>query len=552
MQKNADKKFRLVNILVIFLCLSGAIYCVIMFRLDLRTLDSINENPVGTIIIGNDVVQRRKGNRVLWDRLTSDSPVYSGDEIRTADISNATLFIEGNSIDLNEKTVIRLQRSPEEGDSILISLEEGNLVLTTVAGGGNIVLNLMGRKLETGPLTVLSASVGKDSAVVQVSEGTATLTGEGQRQEIAAGTMIALDLSGTEQTLKSAVMLRPLPDARYLKDGPEPLFINFAWNKVNLDSGEPLRLDIAEDRNFNRIILVFENLDTTARVALNDGLWYWRLSLMESTVISTGRLTVADASGPALLSPAMDSLFRYRDKLPQLRFQWSEIAGASSYIMEACQTPDFINPRLRTQTTSVFLFDSSLGTGNWYWRVMPVFPPVYEGRTVFSSVSFFRIEQAGTAGQVPGVFMPVLPEPVIESPETVMLLSEPLNRLPIEGHRIGIEQLSESNSIVFSWSAVQGANAYIFTLFQVTAGNPDTGNGRRQIIRVPPGNRRNWTLENLATLGKGTFIWQVEAVSMDATGMIVRRGRIGENSFVIDIPQPVRVQIEDSETLYGN
>jgi hypothetical protein len=554
--KKSDKRSRLVNILVILICLLGAIYCVIMFGIDLRSLDSIdkNQNPVGTIIIGNDIVQRRTGNRTLWDRLTSDSPVYSGDEIRTADVSNATLFIGGNSIDLNEKTAIRLQRSPQGGDSILISLEEGNLVITTASGGGNIVLNLMGRQLETGPLTVLSASVGKDGAVVQVSEGTATLVEGGQRREISSGKMIAMDSGGVEQMLKSAVMLQPRPGARYLKDGPQPLLINFVWNSVNLDSGETICLELTDDRNFNRVIHVIENLDTSARVALNAGIWYWRLSLRppvmgappaKNTIISTGRLTVADASGPTLLSPATDSLFRYQDKLPQLRFQWSEIAEASSYILEASQTQDFIDPRLRTQTDSAFFFDSGLGPGTWYWRVMPVFPPVYEGSATFSTTSFFRIEQGGTAEQVPGVFVPV-------SPELALLLPEPQNRLPSEGHRIGIEQLSKSNSIVFSWSAVQGANAYIITLYQATESNPDTGNRRRQIIRVPPLNRRNWTLENLAALGRGTFIWQVEAVNMSATGTIERRGKIGENSFVIDIPQPGRVQIENSETLYGN
>jgi hypothetical protein len=141
------RRFRLADFLVILLCLSGAVFSVIMFRLDLKNLDSRNGSPVGTIIIGNNVVQRRMANRVLWDRLTVDSPLYAGDLIRTADLSDATLYIERNSIELNEKTVIRIQRSPEDEDSIIIYLDEGNLVITTVAGGGNMVLNLMGSQV---------------------------------------------------------------------------------------------------------------------------------------------------------------------------------------------------------------------------------------------------------------------------------------------------------------------------------------------------------------------------------------------------------------------
>jgi hypothetical protein len=126
------------------------------------------------------------------------------------------------------------------------------------------------------------------------------------------------------------------------------------------------------------------------------------------------------------------------------------------------------------------------------------------------------------------------------------LLAAPLNLQPPEGYRIGIEQLKESNSIVFTWAAVQGADAYIFTLYKVTDG------GRQQIIRVPPVNRRNWTLENLETLGDGTFIWQVEAVNRTSDGTIERRGRIVENSFIIDIPRSGMVQIEDEPGILNN
>jgi hypothetical protein len=340
------RRFRLTDFLIILFCLLGAVYSVIMFRTDLfRTLDAGKVNPVGTVIAGNNV-QRRMANWLLWDSLSVDSLVYLGDTIRTVDLSGATLSIERNSINLNEKTLIRIQRSLED-DSVLIYLDEGNLVLTTVAGGGNIALNLMGRLVETGPGTVLSASAGKDGAVVQISEGTAILSGDGQRREIVSGTMIALDSGGG----------------------------------------------------------------------------------VTEAILSTEQLAAKNTPETALANLVTDQ------------------------------------------------------------------------------------------------------------PESVPLPA-PLNRLPPTGHRIGIEQLKESNSIVFTWSAVSGANAYIFTLFQ------DSTGGRRQIIRIPPGNRRDWTLENLEALGDGTFFWQVEAVNV-SEGTVERRGRIAENSFVIDIPHSGMVEINE-------
>jgi hypothetical protein len=220
----------------------------------------------------------------------------------------------------------------------------------------------MGRQVEAAPGTVLSASAGKDGAVMQVSEGTATLTGDGRRREIASGTMVALDAKGAEQTVQEA----PVPS-------------------------EP----------------------------------------------------VIEPSGP-------------------------QVSGT--------QVP-------------------------------------------------------------PPELVPTESEPVPQ-PVPTTRLAAPLNLQPPEGHRIGIEQLKESNSIVFTWSAVQGADAYIFTLYK------ETDDGRRQIIRVPPGSRRDRILENIETLGDGTFIWQVEAVTV-SSGTVERRGRIAENSFVINIPRSGMVEINE-------
>jgi DNA-binding CsgD family transcriptional regulator len=357
------RRFRPLNFLVILLCLCGAAFCINLFRLDLfGSFENKNEVPVGTVIITNDIVRRRMANRVLWDRLTVDSPVYSGDQIRTTDFSNVTLHIENNSIDLNEKTLIRIQRLPDGEDSILIELSEGNLVLTTVAGGGNLVLDLMGRQVEAAPGTILSASAGKDGAIMQVSEGSATLSWDGQRREIASGTMIALDTK-------------------------------------------------------------------------------------------------------------------------------------SATIQEAVAQPNAVPSEPR----------------------VPVEP-------VIELVEIVPTEQA-------------LLEPVPQP-----LLAAPLNLQPPIGYRIGIEQLKDSNSIVFTWSATQEANAYIFTLFKASQ---DSDGGRQQIIRVPPVDRRNWTLENLETLGEGTFIWQVEAVIISSSGIIERQGRLAESSFVIDIPRSGMVEINE-------
>ncbi|MDR1869375.1 MAG: hypothetical protein LBQ82_05275 [Treponema sp.] len=567
---------RFADIVIVILCLSVMAYSVNLFRNDLyQTINLQNVQPVGTITIKNNTVQRRIADRVLWDRLRVESPVYLGDIIRVAELSEATLNIEDQHIDIEENTLIRILLSPDGSGALQIELTDGNIGVTTDTESGGLQLNLMGRVIETGAGTTLTAAAGKDGIALQVTEGKAVFIEEGASREISSGTMIALNDKGIEQLVPSAVVTQPRPNARYVKSTPQSLSVRFAWNRVNLRPQDTLRLEIAADRNFSRIVQSVENLASSAEVSLEAGTWNWRL-LYENTTLSTGRITVVEAENLNLLSPARGSLFRYRDEPPSLRFQWSEIEEASHYVIEIASSSDFANLRINRQITAPFFVDSSLSEGTWYWRVQPVFSSVYEGGASFSNVSFFRIEQ--TAQTVPAEQTAVMlegaqlrelersagnepsPEPVIVLAETPPapaptspprqaqaappLLPVPANRVPANNYRIGIEQLKTQRNLIFRWTAVQGANAYILTLYE------QAGDGRRQINRVTVTNPA-WTLENVNALGRGTFVWQIEAVSRNSGGTITRRGTAGENTFTMDIPLPAPVQMDDPGVLYG-
>jgi len=138
---------------------------------------------------------------------------------------------------------------------------------------------------------------------------------------------------------------------------------------------------------------------------------------------------------------------------------------------------------------------------------------------------------------------PVTPSPTIP---VVTLLAAPINLRPVMGTNFGVDELQSINSIIFSWSDVQGANAYIFTLYQQTAV------GMQQIYRTTINNGNNFTFDNLRMLDRGIFTWQLEAIRIGRSNIIERRGRVAETIFSIDFPFPGRVYIEDTGILYGN
>jgi len=115
--KKTGGKFRFADFLVILLCLSGAGYSLNLFRLDLfQTLNDQNKTPIGTVSIKRNTVQRRMSDRVIWDRLVKESPVYPNDMIRVGDNSDADLHIGGNNITINENTLLRLRYNKETGE----------------------------------------------------------------------------------------------------------------------------------------------------------------------------------------------------------------------------------------------------------------------------------------------------------------------------------------------------------------------------------------------------------------------------------------------------
>jgi hypothetical protein len=196
----------------------------------------------------------------------------------------------------------------------------------------------------------------------------------------------------------------------------------------------------------------------------------------------------------------------------QTAFNWEyngEVAR-SRFVISRNSNPLQGRPQRERLNPGRTLSLNPLEEGDWYWTVEVTTP---EGRVV-------RPDQARR--------LRVLPTPPLPAPG---------NLRPAAEAQFGNEEL-EAQRIDFSWSPVQGANAYIFPLYQETNG------GRRRIPGTSqPVTRTSWTLDNRSLLDRGTFIWQVEAVNT-VGGRIDQRGRPGENTFIIDIPPLVQVHTE--------
>ncbi|MDR1839236.1 MAG: hypothetical protein LBQ93_06610 [Treponema sp.] len=123
---------------------------------------------------------------------------------------------------------------------------------------------------------------------------------------------------------------------------------------------------------------------------------------------------------------------------------------------------------------------------------------------------------------------PAASSPAAVVPSLPQLLPSPRNLQPAAGSNFSLEELRSGGKIVFSWQAVQGANAYIFYLYQQTESKQQLVLVRANIVYTP-----QYTMGNIRIRDKGIFIWRVEAIYIGRSNRIERSGRQGESSFIV-------------------
>jgi hypothetical protein len=387
---------RALDIFVVLFCLSGATASLYYFYLDIyATFRSYSVVPAGTVTVKYNTVQRRLADRAVWDRLFEQSAVYSGDLVRIARLSGATLNIDENSIELGENTLIRIQK--DEGP-LQIEFSYGNISVVSGKDTGAILLSIGDQVVQVQPGAEINALSGDNGLVLRVTEGAAQVIKSGQVTNVPAGGIVVRDTEGNEVRQPMAAVIHPKPNAVLLKTEAGPLNVEFKWARMNMQPQELLRLEIAEDKNFKKIIQTVGNLDSNATASLNVGLWHWRL-LHENNTLSSGRMSIVEAAAPTLLAPMVGGSaqvpVRYAGQ--EVQFRWAEVPDASYYLLNVSRTPEFIAPEINLQVQTTSYVNSDIDAGTWYWRVQPVFSTAYEGEARFSQVSSFQVQSASVA-----------------------------------------------------------------------------------------------------------------------------------------------------------
>lgn len=434
MQKKESIQSRIEDVLVVLICLVGIGISLRAFITELNAvLVKLNESPVATITFKYRTAQRRTLDRILWDRLRQESPVYNGDTIRTAERSEATLhFSDGSSVGLTENTMIQVYVL-KEGEA-RISLEDGTVLVSSTGASRPLAVSSGGNALSLAPGASVAASGGDGGLSLRVLDGTVAdssgnMLERGMNARVTGSTITAESLS---------FVASPAPHARYLQHERGPYVVPFRLNHqaASRDSGQ-LSLILSPSRTFGPdAVRVTVTSPSGVDVPLDPGSWYWRLQ-GEAGTLEEGNFKICDAPDPTAIAPAENYEYRFRSRRPPVRFIWTENEYASFWLLTVADNPGMNNPVIEQRCSRPSSIVSSLGEGVWYWRVTPWYP----------------VNDIGYAGATDPRRFTVLRKEALSIPE---LLAPGRDGLVSIG--------GKGRSVLFSWKSNTDAEAACITI----------------------------------------------------------------------------------------
>ena len=303
------------DVLFTLICLAGAAGGLFLFWWDInQVMLKSSEQPIGVLSYKRNAVQRRFGDRNLWNQLPLETPVYNGDLIRTAELSDAAItFYTGDKIALSENSLINIRYNKKTSVS-RIELASGEI--SVISQSGTIALIAGGQELRSQTGGAFQVKGDQNHIEVQSIAGEIAITSPGgAAYTLEEGKTLNADNSGISEASEAVVMLHPLPNQE--QDAGQT---NFSWTNANVPADEYMRLEVASDRRFSNVVHTSDNYDpnvTEAEMQLEPGVWWWRMfqakrgSATPILALKEGRLTVNEPPPPpapaaetsALVSP---------------------------------------------------------------------------------------------------------------------------------------------------------------------------------------------------------------------------------------------------------
>lgn len=403
MQKKA--RLRLRDILIVLICTGVCVASLYFFWKDLNSSSSRKDkDQIAKIEFKRRVAQRKFSDRVAWERLQQNSPLYDSDTIRTAEGAAATItFKDGTVLELHENTM--LQVSYDETEGLKLAVNDGNIDVDTTSSLDNKKVSLAMEngsvfKLDSGSKLSATTNASSGDNSFKLQSGNATLTstdanGKESAQQLVSGESVKVDSSGDLK--KEALTVTTISSETKLLafNNEKSMPVKLGWSTSSGYEKEGVTVETSLYKDFSKIKNSYDiknknEINLLAPV----GKLYWRLyPSSDPSQLVYGRISLESVAPIVTVSPVSGSGFSYisDEELPKVSLKWSGNDYADHYRILVSKSQDLSNPIIDSEVSQQEISLKNLAQGNYYWQVTPYYKVDSIGYGKASNSSSFSI-----------------------------------------------------------------------------------------------------------------------------------------------------------------
>lgn len=348
---------------------------------------SASTKQIGTIYFKEKVAQRKFSSQPLWDPIKNGAPIYNHDSVRTESDAAAIIHLnEGTEIEIGENTLIFLK---VDDKSTAIELDGGN-VSAKQTGGKKLKLSTQNVEalIENGEINLVQS---EDGSLMVDSSNLTSVTIDGKEVPLDETQIVKIDDQGKMQVQKAQYVLeKPAASATFIT-AESSKAINFSWRNNGADVNTKKVL-VSTKPNFSKIDFDFSTQENKLTASFAPGLYYWKVTNQEGESGSASFRVFRDK--PVLQTfPSSQAVIDYISSLPLVSFRWQPSEHAVAYKVEI-----FSDATLSQKVDSLLSYSNSISTdklsqGDYYWRVVSVYPNSLDTEEIVSSVRKLQIQK---------------------------------------------------------------------------------------------------------------------------------------------------------------
>ncbi|MCC6810423.1 MAG: FecR domain-containing protein [Deltaproteobacteria bacterium] len=315
---------------------------------------------IGALTHAQATIRRRPMHSLGWDTLVIGDETFTHDTIFVPPGTDAVITLrDGTELTLEENSLLVLEESNQEAPHRL-SLTKG--ALTSRSKEKGVVLDVGGRAAELTPGTEARLD---SQERIDVLAGEVKLAGaavkEGQSSKLSEPGQIVLH---------RAMLASPPPGARVYAAAGVDGSIALRFRRAAAER-EPLFVQVAATSDFLRPAIAREAGAAEVEIAWGRrGPVYWRLvDGAGSPASPTSYFVVADNEPPRALVPRDLEYLVAKRQADALLFSWTEVDGATTYVLEIAADAGFRDVVLQQKTKNATEAVPNLAEGLYHWRV---------------------------------------------------------------------------------------------------------------------------------------------------------------------------------------